>query len=65
MDGGAWWDIVHGVQKSQTQLSDFTFKTESDAHSISFSYLNIHVCEIIGTQGPIVACKIHRAVTRS
>ena len=25
MDGGAWWDAVHGVAKSQTQLSDFTF----------------------------------------
>ena len=24
MDGGAWWAIVHGVAKSQTQLSDFT-----------------------------------------
>ena len=25
MDGGAWWTAVHGVAKSQTQLSDFTF----------------------------------------
>ena len=25
MDGGAWWAIVHGVSKSRTQLSDFTF----------------------------------------
>ena len=25
MDGGAWWASVHGVAKSQTQLSDFTF----------------------------------------
>ena len=25
MDGGAWWATVHGVAKSQTQLSDFTF----------------------------------------
>ena len=24
MDGGAWWATVHGVTKSQTQLSDFT-----------------------------------------
>ena len=22
MDGGAWWATVHGVAKSQTQLSD-------------------------------------------
>ena len=25
MDGGAWWAAVHGVTKSQTQLSDLTF----------------------------------------
>ena len=25
MDGGAWWAAVHGVAKSWTQLSDFTF----------------------------------------
>ena len=25
MDGGAWWTAVHGVAKSQTGLSDFTF----------------------------------------
>ena len=24
-DGGAWWAAVHGVAKSQTQLSDFPF----------------------------------------
>ena len=25
MDGGAWWAALHGVAKSQTRLSDFTF----------------------------------------
>ena len=25
MDGGAWWATVHGVTKSWTRLSDFTF----------------------------------------
>ena len=25
MDGGAWWAAVHGVLKSRTQLSNFTF----------------------------------------
>ena len=25
MDGGTWWAAVHGVAKSQTQLSDFNF----------------------------------------
>ena len=25
MDGGTWWGTVHGVAKSWTRLSDFTF----------------------------------------
>ena len=25
MDGGAWWAVIHGVAKSRTRLSDFTF----------------------------------------
>ena len=25
MDGGAWWATLHGVEKSRTRLSDFTF----------------------------------------
>ena len=25
MDGGAWWAAVHGVARSQTRQSDFTF----------------------------------------
>ena len=25
MEGGAWWATVHGVAKSRTRLSDFTF----------------------------------------
>ena len=25
MDWGAWWAVVHGVARSWTQLSDFTF----------------------------------------
>ena len=32
MDGGAWWATVHGVAKSQTQLSNFT---HSLTHSLN------------------------------
>ena len=46
MDGGAWWALVHGVAKSQTQLSDFTFHFH-DFQSI-FIYGNLakegHFC---------------------
>ena len=31
MGGGAWWAAVHGVAKSQTRLSDFTFTFHFDA----------------------------------
>ena len=31
MDCGAWYTAVHGVAKSQTQLSDFTFTFHFDA----------------------------------
>ena len=31
MDGGAWKAAVHGVTKSQTQLSDFTFPSHFHA----------------------------------
>ena len=33
MDGGALWAAVHGVDKSQTRLSDFTF--------LSFSFQSL------------------------
>ena len=31
MDGGDWWVAVHGVAKSRTQLTDFTFTFHFDA----------------------------------
>ena len=31
MDGGAWWAAVHGVAKSWTRLSNFTFTFYFDA----------------------------------
>ena len=53
MDGGAWWATVHGVSKSQTRLSDFTFtfhfhalEKEMAAHS------SILAWRIPGTEEP-------------
>ena len=41
MDGGAWWATVHGVAKSWTPLSDFTFTFHaSDWGSLRFIYLS-------------------------
>ena len=45
MDGGAWQAAVHGVTKSQTRLSDFTFtfhfralEEEMATHSCVFAW---------------------------
>ena len=52
MDGGAWWAAVHGVTKSRTRLSDFTFtfhfhalEKEMEAHSSVLAW------RIPGTRG--------------
>ena len=53
MDGGAWWATVHGVAKSRTQLSDFTFtfhfhalEKETATHSSALAW------RIPGTEEP-------------
>ena len=38
MDGGTWWATVHGVTKSWTRLSDFTFTFTLKARSFSLTY---------------------------
>ena len=45
MDRGAWWAAVHGVAKSRTRLSDFTFtfhfhalKKEMATHSSTLAW---------------------------
>ena len=45
MHGGAWWAVVHGVAKSRTELSDFTFtfhfhalEKEMATHSSTFAW---------------------------
>ena len=58
MDGGAWWAAVHGVTKSQTRLSNFTFtfhfhtlEKEMATHS------SILVWRIPG-MGSLVGCRL-------
>ena len=48
MDGGAWWAAVHGVAKSRTRLSDFTFtfhlhalEKEMATHASVFAWISI------------------------
>ena len=37
MDGGAWWAAAHGVAKSQTRLSNFTFTL----YKVKVNFLNL------------------------
>ena len=52
MDGGAWWAAVHGVVKSQTRLSNFTFT------------FHFHALEKgMATRSSTLALKIYSALT--
>ena len=58
MDGGAWWAAVHGVAKSQTPLSDFTFTFHF--HSLEkemATYSSVLPWSIPGT-GDLVDCRV-------
>ena len=49
MDGGAWWATVHGVTKSQTRLSDFTF---------TFTFFQILVPDAVASPLSLLDMKI-------
>ena len=65
MDGEAWWAAVHGVAKSRTRLSDFTFTFHFDAlekeMATHYSVLN---WRIPGT-GSLVGCRYGVAQSRT
>ena len=55
MDGGAWWAAVHGVTKSRTQLSIFTFtfhfhalEKEMATHSSVLAWRTSGMGELVG-----------------
>ena len=63
MDGGAWWGTVHGVARSRTRLSNFTFtfhlhalEKEMAAHSSVLAW------RIPGTGEPggLLSVRLHR-----
>ena len=58
VDGGAWYAAVHGVTKSQTRLSDFTFtfhfhslEKEMETHSSVLAWR-------IQGRGSLVGCRL-------
>ena len=53
MDGGAWWAAVHGVVKSQTRLSDFTYTFHCHALEKEIAtHSSVLACRIPGTGEP-------------
>ena len=60
MDGGAWWAAVHGVAKSQTQLSDFTSTFQFHAlEKEKATHSSVLAWRIPGT-GSLVGCRLWR-----
>ena len=58
MDGGAWWAAVHGVMKSQTRLSDFTFTFHFHALEKEMAtFSSVLACRIPG-MGTLVGCRL-------
>ena len=63
MDGGAWWAAVHGVAKSGTRLSDFTFtfpfhalEKEMATHSSVLAW----IIPVMGEPGGLPSMGSHR-----
>ena len=54
MDGGAWQAAVHGVEKSRTRLSDFTFTFHFHALEKEMAtHSSVLAWRIPGTVGPV------------
>ena len=53
MGGGAWWAAVHGIAKSRTQLSNFTFTFHSHALEKEMAtHTSVLAWRIPGTEEP-------------
>ena len=63
MDGGAWWAAVHGVARSWTRLSDFTFTSHFHALEKEMAtHSSILAWRIPGTEEPggLLSVELHR-----
>ena len=67
MDGGAWWAAVHGVSKSRTRLSNFTFTFHfHDLEKEMATHSSVLAWRIPGTGEPggLPSMGSHRVWTR-
>ena len=58
MDGGAWWAAVHGVAKSQTRLSYFTFTFHFHASEKEMATHSMFLPGESQGQGSLVGCHL-------
>ena len=58
MDGGAWWAAVHGVTKSRTQLSDFTFTFHFHALEKEMAPTPVFLPGESQERGSLVGCRL-------
>ena len=58
MDGGAWWAAVHGVVKSWTRLSDFTFTFPFHALEKEMATHSSDLAWRIPGMGDLVGCHL-------
>ena len=58
MDGGAWWAAVHGVAKSRTRLSDFTFTFHFHALEKEMATHSSVLAWSIPGMGSLVGCHL-------
>ena len=58
MDGGAWWAAVHGVAKSRTRLSDFTFTFHFHALEKEMATHSSVLAWRIPGRGSLVGCRL-------
>ena len=56
MDGGAWWAAVHGVAKSRTRLSNFTFNFHFHALEKKMATHSSVLAWRIPEMGDLVVC---------
>ena len=58
MDGGAWWAAVHGVTKSRTRLSHFTFTFPFHAWRRKWQPTPVFLPGESQGQGSLVGCRL-------
>ena len=58
MDGGAWWAAVHGVTKSWTRLSNFTFTLHFHALEKEMATTPVFLPGDSQGRGSLVGCRL-------